>query len=286
MQKVNSIITSMPQCICEKNRVQSASSIKTLNQCPRKYFYKYIQEIDEGTNIYAIRGKAAHTALENLFTINEDQLDIISTQPDILSTLKAITRNFFDMAWVEQQDELKTINMSAHEIKQYHDETINMLMDYVEYTYNNLKGDFITGFNNLKPTTVEEEIVSENLGIRGFIDVQKKENNEHIILDYKTSGRINMQDHIFQLGMYALLINDKHNFVPDKAGIIYLKFGGKTDTIDITPELLKDTLFKIEQAHIHTKSSNKIDYPKKMGPLCKWRTGQCGFYDICIKDDD
>ncbi|PLW79823.1 hypothetical protein C0585_05775 [Candidatus Woesearchaeota archaeon] len=282
--ELNLLINSMPRVITEKNRVQSASSIKTLKQCPRKYFYKYIECIDEGTNIYAIRGKAAHTALENFFSIEKEKLEIIITQPDLVLTLKAIIRNQFDEAWKEGKEELKTLSMCDAEIKKFHDETIMMLMDYVEYVTNSITGNFIEGFEKFRPTRIEEEIASTNLGVRGFIDVQKEEGNDLIVLDYKTSGKMNMNEHLFQLGMYSLLIQEKHGRIPDKAGIIYLKFGGKTETITVDEDLLRETLLQIEQAHMHTQSNDKCDYPKKTSPLCKWRTGQCGFYEVCNND--
>lgn len=278
------LISSMPKVITEKNRVQSASSIKTLKQCPRKYFYKYVEEMDEGTNIYAIRGKAAHTALEDFFKLETGKLEIISKQNDIVATLKAIIRNQFDCAWEEGKEELVSLKMSEDEIKKYHDETINMLMDYVDYTYNKITGNFVEGFLKLKPTRIEENIMSENLGVRGFIDLQNEDENGLVVLDYKTSGKMDMSEHTFQLGMYSLLIQEKYGRLPDKAGIIYLKFGGKTDIIDVTEDLLKETLFQIEQAHMHTQSSDKTDYPKKKSPLCKWRTGECGFFKICCDD--
>lgn len=284
MENLNLLCSQMPKVFTEKNRIQSASSIKTLKQCPRKYFYKYVKEMFEGTNIYAIRGKAAHTALEKFFAMTTDQLNIISSQPDMVSTSKAIIRNFFDQAWIEGEDELKTIDMHPSEVKQYHDETIEMLMDYVDHTFNQISGDFIEGFEKLRPTKIEEEIGSKTLGVRGFIDVQNVDENGLTVLDYKTSGRMNMSEHTFQLGLYALLINDKHGVMPKKAGIIYLKFKGKTDMIEITDELLRDTLATIEQAHMHTQSKEKDDYPRKPSYLCKWRTGQCGFYDPCMND--
>jgi len=284
MEVLNLMINQMPNNICEKNRVQSASSIKTLKQCPRKYFYKYVEEMDEGTNIYAIRGKAAHTALEDFFKLDDAKLEIIKNQPDRVATLKAIIRNQFDAAWIEGEEELKGLEMNPQEIKMYHDETIQMLMDYVDLTYNNIKGEFIEGFNAQKPLRIEENIVSEKLGVRGFIDLQMQEGDDLIVLDYKTSGKMNRSEHLFQLGMYALLIKEKYGKLPEKVGIIYLKFGGKQDVIDVTHELVRDALAMIEQAHIHTQSAEKTDYPKKKSFLCKWSTGQCGFYDHCTKD--
>ena len=52
--------------------------------------------------------------------------------------------------------------------------------------------------------------------------------------------------------------------------------------IEVNEELLK--LAKDQCTNIHSKvSSNDLkDYPKNPGPLCKWRNGQCDFYDICF----
>ena len=39
---------------------------------------------------------------------------------------------------------------------------------------------------------------------------------------------------------------------------------------------------EVEIVHMSTESETILDYPKKEGPLCKWRTGQCDFYDVCF----
>ena len=56
-------------------RIQSASSINTFKQCPRKYFYSYVLELPTAPNIYQVRGNIAHSALEHFFTINTNHID-------------------------------------------------------------------------------------------------------------------------------------------------------------------------------------------------------------------
>jgi len=34
-----------------------------------------------------------------------------------------------------------------------------------------------------------------------------------------------------------------------------------------------------------TISEDKGEYPKQESPLCKWSTGQCDFFEHCVKDD-
>ena len=36
-----------------------------------------------------------------------------------------------------------------------------------------------------------------------------------------------------------------------------------------------------ELIKINTVSDDLINYDKNLGPWCKWRDGQCSFYDLC-----
>ena len=54
-------------------------------------------------------------------------------------------------------------------------------------------------------------------------------------------------------------------------------------------ELVKHAKFEIEQVHASTTSNEMSEYPQSPSPLCKWRTGQCDFYEVCfggMKHDD
>jgi len=84
-----------------------------------------------------------------------------------------------------------------------------------------------------------------------------------------------------QLAIYSLLYHEKHDKMPHKAGIFFLK-----DTIkhvDVNEDLLKLAKFEIEQIHASTETDQISDYPKKESGLCKWHSGQCDFYDVCMK---
>ena len=51
-------------------RVQSPSSIKLYQQCPRKYYYQYILKLQTLPNIHLVRGNIAHTVLEKFFDVD------------------------------------------------------------------------------------------------------------------------------------------------------------------------------------------------------------------------
>jgi CRISPR/Cas system-associated exonuclease Cas4 (RecB family) len=69
----------------------------------------------------------------------------------------------------------------------------------------------------------------------------------------------------------------KHNTVPDKVGIEFLRHGG--EYMSVNDELLLDAQFEIEQIHMVTKTDDIAHYPKNVTPLCGW----CDFQEICFK---
>ena len=54
-------------------RIESPSSINTFKQCPRKYFYQYIQELPVLSNIHQVRGSIAHSTLEKFYDLDVTQ---------------------------------------------------------------------------------------------------------------------------------------------------------------------------------------------------------------------
>ena len=98
-------------------------------------------------------------------------------------------------------------------------------------------------------------------------------------MDYKTSSRFNMNEHLLQLGIYGLLYFEKHGVLPKKVGIYFLKEKEKLKEVD--EELLEMAKKEIAETAKKVKSKDIKDYPKKVSGLCKWSTGQCEFYDIC-----
>jgi len=55
-------------------------------------------------------------------------------------------------------------------------------------------------------------------------------------------------------------------------------------TIKADEKLLKLAEKECLEIHRRTLSDDIEDYPLNPGPLCKWSTGQCDFYNICFKN--
>ena len=117
--------------------------------------------------------------------------------------------------------------------------------------------------------------------VRGFVDLIHEIDGKTIVLDYKTSKKDDMTEpYRLQLAIYAMLYEEKHGKKPDYVGIDFLKSIEKLLPVD--DELVQHAKFELEQIHASTVSNEMADYQQRPSPLCKWRSGQCDFYDTCF----
>ncbi len=262
------------------SRVQSPSSILTHKQCPRKYYYKYIEKMPTVTNIHLIRGSVVHKVLEDFFEI--DTADLSSN--NFLFTLKVVLHELFKEEWSKKKSKLSSLEMEEKEIRKYYNETKRMIDNFHEYvvekvsSFNNVEPE--EAFQKIKPIT-EVKLKSSQHKVRGFVDAVQKQNGTTTIIDYKTSKKNHLTDkYKLQLGIYSMIYKEKHG-MPDKAGILFLKHG-EEKLMNVDEDVLSNAERECRAIHINTQSEEMEDYPRKPGPLCKWSSGQCDFYDTCF----
>tara|TARA_Y100000310_G_scaffold89923_1_gene87128 strand:- start:81031 stop:81852 length:822 start_codon:yes stop_codon:yes gene_type:complete len=265
-------------------RVQSPSSVNTFKQCKRKYYYNYIEKLPSLPNIHQVRGNIAHSTLEDFFDIN------ISDFNDDNYPLKfqAVTQKLFVHQWNKYKEKLNGLNLTKDKLAFYFEETMLMLMNWTKQfiaeltqVKNEKNISLQEAFQILTPIR-EQEFRSEQHGVRGFIDAIKHVEEEVHIIDYKTNARFEFKDSIkLQLAIYCLLYEELHGKLPNKVGIFFLRH--KLKMINVDPELLTLARRELELVHGHTALCEDIeDYPQTVTGLCKWRTGQCDFYNVCL----
>jgi CRISPR/Cas system-associated exonuclease Cas4 (RecB family) len=266
-------------------RVQSPSSINTYKQCPRKYFYQYIIKYPTKENIHTVRGNIVHDALEKFFSINVNTIK----QEGYKKELSFYMKNLFDACWAGAATRLQKLGLDDQTISFYYSESTNMLANWLNHFFDDLQKEMknnlslAKAFEKLRPAELEKHYNDSELMVRGFIDAIHKQGEDILLMDYKTSKTSELKpEYILQLGIYAVLYEKEHGSYPKKVGIWFLK--DKPVTISVTPKLIKDALFEIEQIHFSTETDKISDYPKKESGLCKWSTGQCDFFDICMRE--
>ena len=263
-------------------RIQSPSSINTYKQCPRKYYYHYIEKLPSDKSIHLTRGSIAHQVLEDFFKLDINKIP----EENVVFVLKIFIHDKFKQEWEKNKEELNSLGMDQTMLDYYYYETREMLNRWYQVFVHKLAEEMKTtslnvAFKKLTPRT-EEFYQSEIYGVRGYIDAVHNEEEGVTVVDYKTSKRRKMSDaYKLQLAIYALMHEEKHGFLPKKAGIFFLKHGA-FDTVEVNEELVQMAKLECELIHTNTQTKEKDDYPKKPGPLCKWRTGACTFYENCF----
>jgi CRISPR/Cas system-associated exonuclease Cas4 (RecB family) len=265
-------------------RIQSPSSINTYFQCPRKYYFTYNLKLPTSPSIHLVRGSVAHLVLENFFKIKPT--GIANTYKH---DMQIIVLELLKKYWNELLPEFEKCNLTRDQFNAYYIETQMMLMNWVkQFTHRIDKlmangTTFIDAFTQLRPET-EVEYISETYSVKGFIDAIEKNADYVRLMDYKTSSKAHITDaYRLQLAIYALLYEEKHKVRPNHVGIYFLKEGEQL--LEVDDELLKHAKFMIEMIHASTDGYDAIeDYIQKTGPLCKYSSGQCDFYDYCFNN--
>ncbi len=285
MQKEVLISTIHEKPALKAARVQSPSSINTFKHCPRKYYYQYIEKLETLPSIHLIRGKIVHAALEDFFKFDIKHISETSFEFE----LRIIIFDLFKKHWISGLSEMRNLTLTQSELLFYHNESKLMLQNWYERFIRDLKIEIKLGrtlrdaFERLTPRC-EEEYTSESLGVHGFVDAIHEFEDEVHILDYKTSKKSEITpEYRLQLAIYALLYFETHGVMPTKVGIDFLKFDKQY--LDVDEKLLELARKEIEFVHGNTQSTDMKDYAKHISALCKWHSGQCDFYDTCVKSD-
>ncbi len=264
-------------------RIESASSINTFKQCKRKYYYQYIVKLPTQPNIHQVRGNIAHSTLESFYDISVENF----TEENYVQKFQEAIQKLFLYHWNLSQPELKKLSLSTDQEMFYFEETMLMLLNWNNHFLEKMgtilkekKFSVQGAFVQLTPLR-ELEYSSEKLGVHGFIDAIHHYDDKIQILDYKTNSDMEVKDSIkLQLAIYSLLYQEKHNKLPDKLGVFFLRH--KLKELNVDEEMLNSALKDIAEVHAHTSNTIELlDYPQSPSRLCKWSTGKCDFYGDC-----
>ncbi len=262
-------------------RVESPSSMNTYFQCPRKYYYSYILKLRSDPNIYQIRGNVVHSALEDFFKLEINEVE----ESEFYDVFRLRLIELFNKHWVTALGKLMKINMSKEEIKKYYVESLDMLNNFLYRFCTKIDKEMKVlslseAFNKLKPIA-EMRYFSQEYKVQGYIDAIHEIDGEISLWDYKTSKRDKMSDEYYlQLGIYAMMYYEKHKVYPKKVGVDFLLHGERA--IEVDEKLISNAKEKCVKIHSSTSSNDIKDYPQNITGLCKWKTGQCDHYDACF----
>jgi RecB family exonuclease len=230
----------------------SASSVKTFEQCPKKYYYNYIDKMPRKKWEHLDLGNVCHLTLENFH-----RLYLEDPAP------KDKWHNLMAAAF---GDALKEFPQLTKEIK---DEAFRLCKEYL----NTLKDN---GMPNVVGVEAPFEFeLGDGVVVRGFIDRIDFEKDRYRIVDYKTTKNTKYLDP-FQLSIYGLWLKREHPEVTTfDASYVLLRH--KSTTKDYTLNV-RDLERTNKELLTYAKNiTNETEWPTSPSPLCNY----CDFQGIC-----
>lgn len=234
----------------------SASSMKTYDQCPKKYFYNYIAKEPRKEWAHFDLGNLCHKALE-----------------------------IFHQIYIKEGTNNKTLSkLMGHSFtearKEFRNVSGNILVEAKELIQNYLKNVSREGMPLVKGVETSFKFnMEEDIVLRGFLDrVDILKDGRFHIVDYKTTKNVKYLEP-FQLLIYGLWLKTQYPHIENfKASYLLLRHGSKLKSYDFNSEDIEKCRKKIiKYAESISTSINEDVWSPIPGPLCNW----CDFQKIC-----
>ena len=229
----------------------SKSKINAYLQCPRKFRYSYINEIETEENEDIKIGTDVHQIAEDFIKLWQKDNSI-----DFEKTLLELE--------------------SKHE-DDYKDQCQNLAKFFKEKLVDEGYSVFST----------EEYILSEKYNFSGRADLMLKKDGKLTVIDYKTGKSKSAMDYVTELCYYKMLVEDAY---PDEtveyAAIYFTKDGKYSELKFIDDEYsavncsVTEYNNKIDLIEEVRKKIEAREFPPKRQYLCQY----CDFKDLCDKE--
>lgn len=235
----------------------SASKIKTFKQCPRKYYYNYIEKLERKDWPHLDLGNLIHNTLEKFhdkFTSDNENIDL---------------KELMKVSFKKTREEMSKEKTLSNEILL---EARDLLLEYLKKMKKNGIGcDVIS---------VEEDFdieLDKTCKIVGFVDrLDLEKDGIYRIVDYKTTKSINYMEP-FQLNVYGIFLLNKY---PDvdffRGSYIMMRHSGKYISYDFNKEDVEKC--KKELIKYAKIINSEGRWTPKQSKLCDW----CDFKDPCL----
>lgn len=261
--------------------VYSFSQINLYQQCPRKYQYRYLDQLEREfeTTPDLILWTSVHGALEWLY----QQVNIfnIPIKADLLGKFHKLWQNTV----ADVGDKL------LYKGEQHEDDYLRRGEKYLETYYQKyapFKGSKIIATELMMSFDLQNKESWWEQKFRWIIDRLDKEEDSFVINDYKTNKNLppeEKEEYREQLTLYALGVQQKYGkyFQKLKARLHYLHFD-LTDEREITDKILAPILEKYRQM-INEIEKSRFDhnmglenaFPTKQNSYCKY----CEYQQLC-----
>jgi putative RecB family exonuclease len=250
-----------------ENARLSHSSIETLNQCPRKWHWNYILELDTGApeNEAAVIGNMVHSILESLYGHAHQDRSADNARTIARDRWGSFTDTYQEKVQEEIPETLKHQVWAALE-GIFHMEDPSKVNVYA------IEKSFDLQFRGLK--------------MRGFIDrIEYGQDDELVIVDFKSGNKPKRLDYVpkklMQLYIYAWAL-DQEDIQVSEAKLYY------TAHRQIISTKITDENIEVAENYLHAavdkleKFFTEDDFPPAPSMLCGW----CPFIGQCPEGEE
>lgn len=232
----------------------SASAVKTYEQCPRKYYYTYIEKAPRKQWAHFDLGNICHKALEIFHEIYmEEGLDKRRSLAKLMGhSFKKARKEFPDM-----DDDMLA-------------EAKDLLAGYL----NKVREEGMPLVKGIE--TSFDFNIDKNIRIRGFLDrLDVTKDGRFHIVDYKTTKKVKYLDD-FQLLVYGLWLKENHPDIKSfKGSYVLLRHDSQYKEYEFTLEDIDRV--KKSLVGYADKIRNENSWTPIPTILCNW----CDFKEIC-----
>ena len=249
----------------------SNSRIQTFETCPRKYKFRYIDNIKtDGEGIEAFVGKRVHEALEKLY--RDLKLTKLNTLDEILA--------FYEAEWEKNWHGQVTVVRQEFTPAHYFEIGKRCLTDYYKR---------YSPFNQGKTVGLEERIEmklkdgDKQYTVQGYIDrlTWQPDQETYEIHDYKTSNSLPTQEDVDQDRQLALYHFGIAQRWPDakKVKLIwhYLAFDKELSSSRTLEDLATMEREVVDVIHQIEREAERGQWDVRVSRLCEW----CEYKPIC-----
>jgi len=231
----------------------SASAVKSYEQCPRKYFFNYIQKAPKKQWDHFDLGNLCHKTLEIFHEVYIREGTKKRSLGKIMSYAFSVARQDF-----------------KHVTDQMLAEAKDMLADYLKAVKKN-------GMPVVKGVEASFKFnITDDILIRGFVDrLDILKDGRFRIIDYKTTKNVKYLDD-FQLLIYGIWLKEEYPHVEAfKGAYVLLRHGSKLKEYDFNMEDVERV--KKELIEYAQKIRDEDQWTPIPTMLCNW----CDFKEIC-----
>lgn len=243
----------------------SHSSIERFRNCPRSWYYYYIEHRPDAVGIEALVGSFVHDVLEHVMK------DTVPEERD-LSMAKELTVENWPKFFDGVQESLGVDKDAERELKWKAWSALEGLWDLED-----------PSLVDVQETEMRLEISMDDFRFLGFVDRVDIVPSGLAIVDYKT-GKIPKSAYVpskmMQIMLYAAAYEEITGVTPSVGRLIYTK--GAVFELAITPEVIDGAKkFLRRNAKRIKKAFDEgfEGFKPKVGPLCAW----CAFVGDCEK---